>query len=112
VYGRMLILTHDRSMTDRRAAWKQRDAQGLVMLKITGSETDLAELLIACGLLPPATLRNPTRDELARAVEQLHAFLIAEHKTEVEKAVGEVSPHATLKFAFIVRDTDSHEGNG
>ena len=37
---------------------------------------------------------------------------LAEHKTEVEKAVGEVSPHATLKFAFIVRDTDSHEGNG
>ena len=88
-------------MNDRRAAWKQRDAQGLVMLKITGRETDLAELLIACGLLPPATLRNPTRDELARAVEQLHAFLIAEHKTEVEKAVGEVSPHATLKFAFM-----------
>ena len=92
MYGRMLILTHDRSMTDRRAAWKQRDAQGLVMLKIAANETDLAELLIACGLLPPATLRNPTPKEIGLAVAQLLAGMIAEHKAEIEKPSG-TCPH-------------------
>ena len=98
-------------MSDRRAAWKQREAQGLVRIEIDVNETDLAELLIACGLRPPATLRNPPPKESGLAVAQLRAGMIAEQQAEIA-AVGKVSPHATLKFAFIVRDTDSHEGNG
>ena len=88
-------------MSDRRAAWKQRDAQGLVVLNVVANETDLAEMLIACGLLPPATLHNPTPKEIGLAVAQLLAGMIAEHKAELENAAGDVSPHATLKFAFM-----------
>ena len=36
--------------------------------------------------------------------------MIAEHKAELENAAGDVSPHATLKFAFMGEATDSHEG--
>ena len=88
-------------MSDRRAAWKQRDAQGLVVLNVVANETDVAELLIALGLLPPATLHNPTPKEIGHAVAQLLAGMIAEHKDALEDAAGDVSPHATLKFAFM-----------
>jgi hypothetical protein len=88
-------------MSDRRAAWKQRDAQGLVVLNVVANETDLAEMLIACGLLPPATLHNPTPKEIGLAVAQLLAGMIAEHKAALEEDAGDVSPHGTLKFAFI-----------
>ena len=87
-------------MSDRRAAWKERDAQGLVVLNVVANETDVAELLIALGLLPPATLHNPTPKEIGLAVAQLLAGMIAEHKDEIE-AAGDVSPHGTLKFAFM-----------
>ena len=61
MYGRMLILTHDRSMTDRRAAWKQRDAQGLVVLSVVANETDVAELLIAWVFCRPRHCTTPRR---------------------------------------------------
>jgi hypothetical protein len=93
--------------SNRRSAWKEREAQGLIIVQTVEDETDLVELLIACGHLPEERLHNVTRREIERAVEGLHARLITEHKA----SLGNASPQSTLKFAFIEHGTDSHQGD-
>ena len=95
---------------DRVAKHRELADAGLVKLEIRVDEVGLQELLIAARILPQALLRNPTRGELAAGLEELAARFIAMHEAAIESAGGALQ-HEPLRFAFMVGETDSHEGN-